>query len=94
MFNPQIWGSWLELRFPKSPVFVDARIEVFPDSIWRQYVDVSLGREGWQQILRRWEVRVVVADRGQQASLIPLIRKDPGWRLVHTDRRGLVFVQA
>jgi hypothetical protein len=94
IFNPQIWGSWLELRFPDDKVAVDARIEVFSNVVWRQYLDVSLGRQGWQQLLDRWGVRVVVADRGQQPGLIPLIRTDPGWRLVHEDRRGLVFVRA
>jgi hypothetical protein len=94
IFNPQIWGSWFELSFPRNPVFSDSRIEVFPSSIWGQYLDVSLAREGWQGILDSWNVRVVVANRSQQAELIPLIRRDPGWRLVHQDRRGLVFVRA
>jgi hypothetical protein len=94
MFNPQIWGSWLELSFPRNPVFSDSRIEIFPPSVWSQYLDISLGRQGWQRILDRWNIRVVVANRQQQAELIPLIRRDPGWRLVHQDRRGLVFVRA
>jgi hypothetical protein len=92
MFNPQIWGSWFEFSVPGLPVFVDSRIEVFPASVWRDYDRVSGGIQGWQAILRRWRITVLVADRTQQAQLIPRIRQDPGWRLVHEDRDGLVFV--
>jgi hypothetical protein len=94
IFNAQIWGSWFELELPRNPAFVDSRIEVFPVSVWRDYQDVSLGREGWQGVLDRWQVDVVVANRKQQADLIPLIRRDPEWRLVHSDREGFVFVRA
>ena len=53
---------------------------------------VSSGRQGWQDILRRWRVRAVVAARSSQARLIPLIRRDPEWRLVFQDEDGVVFV--
>ena len=59
MFNAQIWGSWFELVLPRNPVFVDSRIEVFPASVWGDYLAVSSGRQGWQRILQRWRVRAV-----------------------------------
>jgi hypothetical protein len=93
MFNPQIWGSWFELALPEHRVFVDPRIEVFSRGVWRDYDSVSAGAEGWQEVLDRWGVTVVVAERTQQAQLIPRIREDPGWRLVHEDPDGLVFVR-
>src|SRR2546428_5701639 len=94
MFNPQIWGSWFEFALPGHPVFVDARIEVFPASVWRDYDAISGGTEGWQAILDRWGVRVVVADRKQQAGLIPEISHDPGWRKLYEDSEGLVFIRS
>jgi hypothetical protein len=94
IFNPQIWGSWFEFALPENPVFVDARIEIFPSSVWRDYDSVSGAIDGWQQILDRWGVAAVVADRRQQARVIPWIRRDPAWRLVHEDAQGLVFVRS
>ena len=94
VYNPQVWGSWFELAFPENPVFIDSRIELFPDSVWREHADVSVGREGWQRILDRWNVRVVVAERGEQALLIPIIPHDPGWVLVYEDADGAVFARA
>lgn len=94
IFNAQIWGSWFELALPDNPVFVDSRIELFPPTIWRQYYAVSNGRQGWQEILDRWDVEAVAADREQQAGLIPLIRRDPGWRLVSRGGEGFLFLRA
>jgi hypothetical protein len=94
VFNAQVWGSWLEYRFPQSLVAVDARIEVFPFDVWRQYADVSAGRADWSSTLDRWDVDVVVASRDQQRALLPLIRSDPSWRLVYEDGDGDVFVRS
>ena len=94
MFNPELWGSWFEFRFPRTPVFDDSRIEVFSARVWNQYDQVSGAADGWQQVLDAWRIRVVVASRSQQGSLIAAIRSDPGWRLLHEDDEGLVFVRS
>ena len=94
MFNPELWGSWFEFRFPRTPVFDDSRIEVFSARVWNQYDQVSGALDGWQKVLDAWRIRVVVASRSQQGSLIAAIRSDPGWRLLHEDDEGLVFVRS
>jgi hypothetical protein len=93
MFNPQIWGSWFIFALPQHPVFVDSRIEVFPEEVWDDHDVVSTGREGWQRVLDRWGVDVVVLHRFEQEELIPRIRRDPGWKNVYEDTEGLVFVR-
>jgi hypothetical protein len=93
IFNAETWGSWFELQFPRNPTFVDSRIEVFPAPVWSDYIAVSAGLQGWQAVLDRWRISVIAADRGEQAGLLSVIRRDPGWRLVHSDRRGFVFVR-
>jgi hypothetical protein len=92
LFNSQQWGSWFELAVPGRPVFVDSRIELFPKRVWEDYLSISNGREGWQAILERWHVRMVVLSERRQADLIPLIRREPGWRLAYRDKEGAIFV--
>jgi hypothetical protein len=94
IFDPQLWGSWFELDVPDTPIFVDPRIEIFPPEVWRDYDAVSGGRAGWQAILDRWGVTVVVAERGQQAGLLPRIEADPGWRPAYEDGAGAIFVRS
>ena len=93
LFNPQVWGSWLEFEFPRNPVLVDSRIEVVPTSVWWKYYAVSRGSEGWQAILDSWHVDVAVLARDQQMHLIPRMKADPGWRLVYEDAEGLIFAR-
>ncbi|HEV8420492.1 MAG TPA: hypothetical protein VGR13_03975 [Actinomycetota bacterium] len=94
MFNPQIWGSWLELAIPERKVFVDPRIEVFKESVWRDYDAVSAARPSWGRILDRWGIEVVVASRRQQGPLIGALHNAPGWRLVYEDGQGSIFVRS
>lgn len=95
MFNPQLWGSWFEWAVPEHRTFVDSRVVVFTGrGVWPDYNTVSAGRQGWQEVLVRWDVTVVVAHPRQQAGLIPAIREDPGWRLVYEDAEGMVFGRA
>ena len=84
----------MEFRFPGAPVFDDSRIEVFPSTVWHGYDRVSAAADGWQDVLDRWDIDVVVASRYQQGGLIPAIRSDAGWQLLHEDRQGLVFVRS
>ena len=94
IFNEVSWGSWFELRFPRNPVFIDGRLEVFGSSVWDQYAAVRVGLEGWQSILDRWRVTAVAIDPDRIPGLLPLISSDPGWRMIHQDSEGVVFVRS
>jgi hypothetical protein len=94
VFNAQPWGSWLELDAPAYPVFVDSRIELFPPSVWSDYVAVSQAREGWRSILERWDVGAVLLDRERQGPLATGLRSDPAWRLTYSDGDAELFVRS
>lgn len=93
-FNAQGWGSWFELALPENPVFVDSRWEVIPDSAWDAYDAISAGRADWEELLARYDVRVVALSREYQWGLLPVIESSGGWRLVYEDRLGAVFVRS
>jgi hypothetical protein len=90
----QVWGSWFEYRLPDRPVFVDSRIELYPQRVWTDYLDAANGREGWQAILDRWEVDVVVLDPDQSGQLVERIGRDAGWQRAYLDDDGSVYVRA
>lgn len=89
----QVWASWFEYRLPDRLTFVDSRIELFPDRVWTDYLDVANGREGWQGILSRWQVDVVVLSTLQSSELLERIAYDPGWRRVFTGDDGSVYIR-
>jgi hypothetical protein len=94
LFNAQPLGSWLEFALPQDRVFVDSRIEIYPSSVWNQYLAVSLGRSDWEAVLRRWRVDVIIASRRDQAWLIPQVRRADGWTRLYSDANYVAFRRA
>jgi hypothetical protein len=92
LFNPQPWGSWFEFVLPDVPVAIDSRIEVFPPAVWDDYGAVTAGEVGWEAILDRWGVTIVVAPTKDEAFVERL--KSAGWRSVFQDEDAFVLVKA
>jgi hypothetical protein len=92
IFNAQEYGSWLEFAVPRNPVFIDSVVEVYPAWIWRESGDISAGRQGWQNDLARWNVRILVLNQELNGRLIPLVLQSPDWSLVYRGKDGMVFV--
>jgi hypothetical protein len=90
---PQPWGSWFAFASPDTPVFVDPRIELYPADVWNDYLTVRNAGAGWREILDRYGVEGVVADRRTWGPLIAELRDDAGWHLAYEDREGMVFVR-
>ena len=93
LFVTQGFASWFEFALPSHPVFVDSRIELFPDRVWDDYLRVMSGSDGWQEILDRWRVDSVVLGREDRA-ILQLITGDSGWRLAYRDAQGALFIRA
>jgi hypothetical protein len=93
LFAPQAWGSWFELTSPGTPVFIDSRIELFPERTWNEYHSIMAGREGWQELLDHHQVDVVVLEAGM-AGLLSRISQDAGWWEVYRDSRAVLFLRS
>lgn len=93
VFASEVYGSWVEFSAPQLPVFVDPRVELFPDQIWNDYFIVSEGRVGWDEILARWDVTIVILHPSWASGLLAVIGNDPNWRLVVRSSDGAVYVR-
>jgi hypothetical protein len=93
-FVSQLHASWSELSAPELLVAVDPRIELFPEVVWDEYFLVSAGREGWQGVLDRWDVRVLVLEPTQAEGLLAVLASDADWRQIVVDANGAVYVRA
>ena len=91
VFNPQVWGSWFLYALPDRAVAIDSRIEFFPVEVWNDYERVLAGADGWQAIMQRWNVDVVVVEGDDRSGLgARLVRA--GWREVYRDTDGRILV--
>lgn len=93
LWAPQPWGSWFEFALHAYSVGTDSRIELFPESAWRDYDLVAAGSAAGLEILDRDLVEFVVAAR-EQAALLEALQADARWKLHYRDDDGAVFVRA
>jgi hypothetical protein len=91
LFAHQPWGSWFEFELPDKPVFVDSRIEIYPEAIWDDYGQVAFAGAGWREVLERWQPDAIVAEAGWE--LIPYLKDEPGWEIAYEDEDGVLFVR-
>jgi hypothetical protein len=90
---PEPWGSWFEFAVPDVPLFVDPRIELFPQSVWEDYTTLRISRDGWQRVLDRWDADAIVIDT-RDWTLGDRLASDPSWRLAYRDHDGELFVRS
>jgi hypothetical protein len=89
----QPWASWFEYAAPDLKVFVDPRIELFPEDVWDDYAQLRIGGYRWREALDRWDVDAVVLDTTAW-PLDAAIREDPAWRPVHDEDGAAVYVRS
>jgi tetratricopeptide (TPR) repeat protein len=96
LLNNLALGSTLIWRAPGQPVFVDGRNEVSGEAFYEASLR-ALDPAHFEEARARWGFETVaLAHRGdaRAARLAAHLVRDPGWRLVHVDGAGVVFVRA
>ena len=91
VLNPQPWGSWFEFAVPDALYAVDSRIEIFTAAVWDDYVTVQGGGSGWESVIDRWAVSIVVTD-GTADGLAGRLR-GIGWVEHFRDADGAILVR-
>jgi hypothetical protein len=94
VFSRFEWGEYLGWALAgRGTVFMDARIEIFPDPVWQEYAAVTRGRADWQAILDRYHVDALVLDRDYHADLLAQM-KGSGWTQTFESGPVLLFERA
>lgn len=94
VFSRLEWGEYASFALPwKQAVFMDGRIEIYPDTLWDEYRRLTSAEADYQSLLDRYGVNVLLLDRHYHDGLIERIKKSPAWREVATAGSGVVFVR-
>lgn len=94
VWNPQLWGSWLELTAPSVKVATDSRIELFPPELWDQADQVASASGSWSAILDRHGVDIVVTAAKPETPLDAAVSGNPGWTLAYQDEEGSIWARS
>jgi len=71
-------------------VFVDGRTDLYNDEIIAQWFQVVRAEPGWERVLDRWGVNVVLLDPGW--PVVAALERS-GWKPVYRDEIGVVFTR-
>jgi hypothetical protein len=90
MFNAYNWGGYLAWRlYPSYPVFVDGRTDLYDDALLREYLTAALGQPGYEQVLDRYGLNLVLVEQGSPLAL--RLADSNLWRSLYSDSISVVF---
>jgi hypothetical protein len=90
LFNLYDWGGYLIWRlYPRTPVFIDGRADLYGESLMRQFADTYDLKGNWQKALKKWQIRTVIVL--PDSALGVALRLSPGWEVGYSDSRSVVF---
>ncbi len=91
------WGEYLGWALaPRGTVFMDGRIEIYPDEVWDDYTAVTRGRADWERLLVDvYDVDCLLLDTegGYHADLLPLVESSPLWERTVTSGPAALFLR-
>jgi hypothetical protein len=96
IFSRFEWGEYLTWFLgPRFPVFMDGRIEIFPDDVWSQYATVTVGRGEWQEILEHYRVDYLLLDARYHAAtgLLSEVQQSRRWQCSFRSGDALLYAR-
>ena len=90
MFNNFIWGGYILYRmFPQELVFIDGQTDFYGEVLTREYTQVTSLDEGWQDILKKYDVSWVIIQSDK--PLIPALQSELNWEVVYQDDTAAIL---
>jgi hypothetical protein len=91
LFNEMGYGSYLDWAlYPEAQVFIDPRVELYPMSLWQDYVDLTNGRRV-EPLLNDYIIACVLLDRQHQPRLAEAMSGLDGWQQTFADEWSEVW---
>ncbi len=96
VFSRFEWGEYVSWAgHPRLKVFLDGRIEIYPDAVWQAYADVTCGQPNWQAVLDDYHIDALLLDVNYHrwTGLLPQVEQSPHWQRRHQVGNAVVFVR-
>jgi hypothetical protein len=94
LFNGISFGSYLIwAAYPKYQVFVDSRIELFPEKVWIDYLNISNATGDWEELLKGYGVNILMLSPIEQPALVKAAQESGEWEMQYQDPTALIFVR-
>jgi hypothetical protein len=91
LFTTDQWAEYLIYARPSRRVFFDGRNDFYGPAFVQTYLTILKAQPGWEQILTRYRVSVVLVPA--RSSISAALDYAFGWRQLYSDRDEVVFVR-
>ncbi|HVR65726.1 MAG TPA: hypothetical protein VMT98_03760 [Verrucomicrobiae bacterium] len=92
MFNSLHFGGYLIHRFEgRLPVFIDGRTDLYGDRLFREHLDIERGRDGWDGLLEKYGIDLILCPPAAQIRKLLLDRGD--FALVYEDQTAVILLK-
>ncbi len=92
MFNNDEFGDYIIYEtWPAYKVFIDGRSDMYGEERMKEYFKVIRIEEGWEKVLKKYEINWIIYDTKSVLSRFLLERKD--WKLVYSDKVANIFMK-
>ena len=89
---PDYWGGYLIYRlYPQGLVAVDDRHDLYGETFLKSYLKLVRVERGWDELLREYDIRCVMAPRGSALNNILALQQD--WHETYEDDVAVIFVR-
>ena len=90
-FNYFPWGGYLLYRFwPERSVFIDGQTDFYGEELTREYEMVITLSEGWQTVLREYEIEWVIMPAGSELGSV--LDDNDYWIREYEDSTAAIWV--
>lgn len=94
IFNEMGFGSYLIWEAsPDYPVFVDPRIDLYPATLWADYLKISSAQYDWENLLAKYNIQTLMLSPRNQPQLVEAAEISPGWQNVYADATTVFFIR-
>jgi hypothetical protein len=94
VFNSMSFGSYLIwAAYPQYQVFADSRIELFPEAVWLDYLNISNAQGGWESKLREYGVNTLMLSPTEQPVLVKAVEISSGWKKIYQDAEADIYIR-
>jgi hypothetical protein len=92
MFNNDEFGDYIiYTAWPEYKVFIDGRSDMYGTERMKEYFKVAGIKTGWDEVLRKYNITLIIYDADSALSNFLLERDD--WKLVYADKVADIFVK-
>jgi hypothetical protein len=92
LLTTDAWAGYVIAKYwPEQHVFFDDRYDMYPIALTDAYNEVLSTKPGWQRVLDRYRIDVVVWPR--QRGIVQVLEELPGWTVLREDKVATVLVR-